>query len=145
MAVDYTAIHTEVTTGAQYASAYAAKDVQAIQAIYNAVKVNGNIPTVAFVRWSAINNLRGVIQDLANNTASPLRSSALALIDVLRGASNGLDLSDSANIGMLNGWVTAGAITAAQETALIALSQTPRNVSIQDLAFALYQPNGTVK
>lgn len=145
MTVDYAAIHAEVTTGTQYAAAYAAKDVQGIQAIYNAVKVNGNILPVAFVRWSAINNLRGAIQDLSSNTASPLRSSALALIDVLRGAAPGLDLADPANIGMLNAWASLGAITPAQEADLIALSQTPRNASIQDIGFALYQTDGTVK
>ena len=145
MSIDYAAIKSEVTTQTQYAAAYTAKDVNGIQAIYNAKTVNGLVGNFALLKWSAGNGLRASIQDLSANTLSPLRPSALALLDVIQGAATGLDLSDAGNIALLNAWVTAGVLTATQEAQLVALSQTPRSVSIADLAFALYYPSGAVK
>lgn len=89
----------------------------------------GSIPVSVFAGWAAQTGMRAVIEDAANNTASPLRSSALAILDILHGAASSLDLSASAvgqaNVGMLGAWVQAGALTAANEAALIALATSP--------------------
>lgn len=142
---DPVAAKAEITTGPSYAAAYAAKDVNTLQAIYNAVTVNGVVDRFALLKWVASNNLRGTIEDISANAAHPLRSSALALVDVIRGATSGLDLADPDNITMLNAWVSVGVLTAAQESALIALSQTPRTASVEQIASALYNPDGSVK
>ena len=143
--VDYAAIKNEVTTQTQYASAYAAKDVNAIQALYNSVTAPGTVSRKAFVQWAAQTGMLAVITDTAATAASGLRSSALALQGIINGATDGIDLSDPINVGMLNAWVTAAVLTQANHDSLFALATHPRTVSIADLAFALYNPNGSVK
>ena len=142
---DYAAIKSEVTTQTQYAAAYAARDVNAIQALYNSIAAVGSVDRTTFTGWAAKTGMRAVIQDTSTNVASPLRSSALALMDVLRGGTTGLDLSNADNVTMMNAWVTTAALTQANHDALIVLATHPRNVSITDLAYALYTASGANK
>ena len=91
--------------------------------------VQGIVSTPAFANWCATTGLRAVIEDTSRNLASPMRSAALATLDLLSWQTSGLDLSNSAmgrgNLAMLAAWVSSGAVTAAQSSALLALAATP--------------------
>lgn len=82
----------------------------------------------AFLAWAASNGMRAVLQDKANATGDALRSSALAMLDII-GNSTSLDLSSSTigqgNLSMLQAWVAAGAMTQVQHDALVALASQP--------------------
>ena len=91
--------------------------------------VQGIVPTPVFAAWCASTGLRAVIEDTSKNITSPMRSAALAILDLLSWQSGGLDLSNSAmgrgNLAMLAAWVSAGVVTAAQNSALLALAAAP--------------------
>ena len=116
----------------------------------------GAVPRSTFAGWAAATGLRAIVQDASANAVSPLRSSALAILDMLRGASDSLDLSASsvgtANQQMLGAWVTAGAITAAQEAQLVSLATAPASrvqvlgigpVSREDVTGTVFNAVGT--
>lgn len=144
-------LHDELTTGPL--SAEIAPHIQTgsdgeIYAILNRkdIPVNGVVSTNAFAIWAAKTGLRAAIQDHAENSISPLRSIALALLDTLQGnLADGIDFGLQDNIDMLNAWVSAGAITVQQKNDLLALSQKlisraeqlNEPISIQDIATAL--------
>ena len=121
----------------------------------------GVVPISTFAGWCAQTGLRAVIEDTANKATSAyyltaLRSPALAILDILHGAAGSLDLSASAqgqaNIGMLGAWVTAGAITTAQEAQLVSLATAPASrvqvlgigpVSREDVTGTVFNAVGT--
>lgn len=132
--IDPTALHAELSTdplALGYAAKIGADDWLGCAGLLNAKNYTlvGSILVSVFAGWAAQTGMRAAIEDASVNTASPLRSSALAVLDILRGAATSLDLSSSAqgqaNIGMLNAWVSAGALTAANEAALMALATSP--------------------
>lgn len=75
--------------------------------------------------WAAASGMRAVIEDVANDSQSPLRSSALAILDVLRGSSSGIDLSKPENGGILIAWEAAEILSTADKDAMIALAMQP--------------------
>jgi hypothetical protein len=89
------------------------------------ISVNGSVSVNTFAIWCAETGMRAVITDQAVNPASPLRSIALTLLDLLQGnlTPASLDLSIAQNVDMLHVWVTAGLLTTAQEQELILLSK----------------------
>ena len=91
--------------------------------------VQGIVPTPVFAAWCASTGLRAVIEDTSKSLTSPMRSAALVILDLLSWQSGGLDLSNSAmgrgNLAMLAAWVSAGVVSAAQNSALMALAATP--------------------
>ena len=96
--------------------------------IYNALHIK-NIPVISdissndFADWAAGNGLRAVIQDKSNATGDLLRSSALALLDLLQGnLQQSLRLSKPTIQSLFQGWVTLGAITQAQHDSLILMA-----------------------
>ena len=112
-----------------------------------------SIPTVGtvsrpnFAEWCGSTGLRAEIQDAANTAGDPLRSISLTLLDFLQGGvSDALDFSRADNQAMLQSWVTAGKLTAAQQSELLTLAtsnQSPAQVngfgvvSIEQIAQAL--------
>ena len=82
--------------------------------------VAGPVSRSAFAVWAA-SGPRAAIEDHAADKTSPLRASALSLRDFLTGQSESLDLSDPSVAALLSAWVAAGAITANQHAALMAL------------------------
>ena len=83
----------------------------------------GGVMRNKFAIWAASTGVRAKIEDASTNMLDPLRSSALALLDFLRGGvSDNLDLSDAANMAMLDAWVAAGKVTAQQKADLVALA-----------------------
>jgi hypothetical protein len=99
------------------------------------VPVYGPISRADFGVWAASTGVRAVIQDHADNQASPLRSSALTLLDFLRGGlAPSLDFGRPENLAMLEAWVQAGAISTGeqgQKEALLALATQQISVAEQ--------------
>ncbi|HEU4830676.1 MAG TPA: hypothetical protein VFS65_00715 [Candidatus Saccharimonadales bacterium] len=75
--------------------------------------------------WAASTGMRAVIEDVANDTQDPLRSSALAILDVLKGSSSGIDLSKPENADILTAWESFGKLSATDKNAMIALAIQP--------------------
>lgn len=123
-----TQLQIELTTGplaAELAPLVAADDAAGIVAILNGPRY----PTITglyrndFAAYAASTGLRAAISDHASNAASPLRSVALGLLDFLAASDNRwLGLSGAGSQAMLQAWVAAGAITAAQRDAINALA-----------------------
>ena len=122
-------LYNELTTGplsAELAPLITIGDEVAISAVFNRkdILVYSTISTNDFAIWAASTGLRAAIQDHAENASSPLRSIALTLLDLLTGnLERALDFGNTANVAMLEAWVTAGAITADQRNELLALSE----------------------
>lgn len=97
----------------------------------------GTVSVVDFASWAAATGMRAVIEDHAANAASPMRSIALALRDVLTGATGGIRLDLPVNQQMLAAWVTAGELTTANRDALLALAQQDDPVNMTQVEIAL--------
>lgn len=153
MAVDYVAIHTEVTTGTQYAAAYAAKDVNGIQAIYNSVTAVGQLDLGLIDIYLKSHNVLSTdstpaywsLKAKAAGTTQPQAQLAEMVLDLFTSRLSSVDFSLAVVTNLLGQCVTAGVLSAQNQADLIAMATQPRNVSVQDLAFALYNPDGSVK
>lgn len=97
----------------------------------------GTVSVGDFASWAAETGMRAVIEDHAANAASPMRSIALALRDVLTGATGGIRLDLPVNQQMLAAWVTAGELTTANRDALLALAQQDDPVNMTQVEIAL--------
>lgn len=75
--------------------------------------------------WAASTGMRATIEDLSLDKESPLRSSALAILDVLKGSSSGIDLSKPWNMAILNAWEAASVLTTVNKDNMIALAMQP--------------------
>jgi hypothetical protein len=75
--------------------------------------------------WAAATGMRAVIEDKAMDAQSPLRASALAILDVLKGSSDGIDLSKQSNMNILIGWETDGALSTADKKSMLDLATHP--------------------
>ena len=123
-------------SAAEVTMAQARQDATLAQSLSAGRTVRDTISIANFLAWSASTGTRAVIEDAAHLPGSPyyatLRSSALAMLDIINNKTD-LDVSASqigqGNVGMLNAWVTVGAITPAQEAALLALGVHPALVS----------------
>jgi hypothetical protein len=121
---------TEIQTGTlatELAPLVIANDYRGIANVLNRqdITVAGSVPVNQFAIWCASTGMRAAIADQAANPASPLRSIALTLLDLLQGnlTPANLDLATVQNTQMLHAWVLAGLLTTAQEQELIVLSQ----------------------
>ena len=91
--------------------------------------ITGQISRSDLATWAAATDMRKIIEDKANDTNSPLRSSALAIVDVLKGASNGIDLSKPSNMAILDGWENGGALSPEDKASMLALAQRPASLA----------------
>lgn len=105
----------------------------------------GTVSVGDFASWAAATGMRAVIEDHATNAASPMRSVALALRDVLTGNIGGIRLDLPANVEMLAAWVSAGLLSAENRDALLALATTPDPVDEFEVRCAIYADDGTLK
>jgi len=119
------------------------------QAIAEAMSINrtklGTVSRAWLATWSAGNGMRAVIQDTANTEGHPLRSIALATLDVLSGAAEGIDFSIPANMASVQAWVTAGLMPQSEADALFALGTYPDLVSERDVVLAITNDDGSSK
>jgi len=122
----------------------ASRDSDAIAAAVNIGRVRiGYASRESFAMWAAKHDVRAKIEDHANNPASPLRSIALALLDVLRSPTEGIDFSVPDNALMLGVWVQSGEITQAQADELVALASHVSHVSEFDVRRAIWADDGS--
>lgn len=118
----------EIQTGplaATLATPFAKGDDGTVAGLLNAktVSVVRSISRHTFVKWAAKSGMRAIIQDEAANAASPLRSSALALLDIIQGGgTEGIDFSDVDNSNMLAAWVAFGKLSPVHRDELLALA-----------------------
>ena len=100
--------------------------------------LQGIVPTPVFANWCSSTGLRAVIEDTSKNLTSPLRSGALAVLDLLKWGSLGLDLSASplgqSNIAMLAAWAAASIVTPTQISALVALAANSAALDINTIS-----------
>lgn len=94
--------------------------------------------------WAAGTGMRAVMQDVSTTPGHPLRSIALATLDVLAGAADGIDFSVPANVASVQAWVTAGAMPQEQADALFALGTVPDPVDEMDVRRAVYHDDGSL-
>ena len=119
---------TEILMGpmaAELAPFVAAGDDGTVAALLNAKTIDAvrSVGRTLFVRWAAKTGMRATIQDVSVDAASPLRSSALALLDIIQGGGdNGINFAEADNITMLSAWVSMGKLTPANRDALLALA-----------------------
>ena len=122
----------------------ASQDADTIAAAVNIGRVRvGYASREKFSTWAAKHSVRAKIEDHSSNPESPLRSIALALLDVLRSPTEGIDLSVPDNALMLGAWVQSGEITQAQADELVALASQIDPVSEFDVRRAIWADDGS--
>lgn len=121
----------------------ATRDTAAIAAALSAGRTRlGTVSRAWFATWAAGNGMRAVMQDVAATQAHPLRSIALACLDVLAGAADGIDLALPENQSMVQAWVTAGAMPQADADTLYALAAQPDPLDEMDVRRACWSDEG---
>lgn len=78
-----------------------------------------------FTLWSVETGMLAVIEDVSQDQASPLRSSALAMRYVLLGASSGIDFANPKNVQTLDAWEALGKLLTADKDKLLAVAMKP--------------------
>jgi len=110
----------------------AASDDEGVAALYNSATVDviGAIMREDLATWAAETGMRATIEDESKDAQSPLRASALAILDVLRGAAIGINLSKPQNMALLDAWEGAGKLNPIDKASFIALAMTttPRSI-----------------
>lgn len=120
----------------------AGRDTQAIaDALPHALTV-GSVSREGFATWAAKTGLREKIEDYSGVPGHPLRSICLALIDVLRSPTSGIDFSLADNQAMLGAWVAMGEITQAQADDLLALATLSTPIDEMAVRLACWSDNG---
>jgi hypothetical protein len=123
----------------------AGRDCQAIADELSTTKAPGYVSREAFATWAAKTGMRAKIEDHALTAGHPLRSISLALIDVLRSPTVGIDFAVQDNRDMLDVWVDFGELSAADAGDLLELSSKEVKVTAQQVADAIYNPDGSLK
>jgi hypothetical protein len=120
--------------GLGYAALTAVDNDEGVAALLNSAmtSVVGEIARSDLATWAAATGMRAKIEDVAKDDQSPLRSSALAIIDVLKGASSGIDISKPTNAQILDAWESATLLSAEDKASFVTLAthDIPRSVSL---------------
>lgn len=75
--------------------------------------------------WAVKTNMFAVIEDEANDKLSPLRSSAMAILYVLKGASSGVDFSKIENMQIIDLWKYHGKLSLEHSDLMLLMSTHP--------------------
>jgi hypothetical protein len=120
--------------GLGLASLIAARNDEGVAAALNAhiVPVLGKIDLPDLTTWAAATGMRAVIEDVSLDAESPLRASALAIIDILRSSSGDIDISKPGNAGILSAWQAVGKLSVLDAASFVAYAthDTPYSVTI---------------
>lgn len=120
-------------------------DTQAIADALSAGRTKlGTVSRAWLATWAAGTGMRAVMQDVSTTAGHPLRSIALATLDVLAGAADGIDFAEPANVASVQAWVTAGLMTQEQADALFALGTVADPVDEMDVRRAVYDDDGSL-
>jgi hypothetical protein len=107
---------------------------QAVADVLNApteVVVVPLVPLSVLAMWAARTGVRARIE-AGTQTASPVQGICLTLRDLFTGLTGpSLDLSSTDNLAMLDALVTAGIMSAADRTSLLALQNHPTSRALQ--------------
>ena len=141
---------TEIETGPlapELAPFVAAGNDGQVAALLNAKTIDAvrSVNRSVFRAWAAKSGMRSAIQDISVDMASPLRDSALSLLDMMQGGNTDdvINLADADLLAMLNGWVALNKLKPAHRDALVALATIKisraevsmgRDASIEDVA-----------
>ncbi len=102
------------------------------------------VPINRLAAWAATNGLRAQLQDASTVVGHPLRSIALAALDLLRGSMS--ETFDTvAYAPMLDALQSAGMFSPAERATLTALATAPRDVTPSDVASAVRNEDGSSK
>lgn len=83
------------------------KDQTIVEAMHSlTVDVVGEVTRARLIQWATATGQRRLIQQHASDMESPLAGIALTLRDILAGALDTVDFSDSANVGLLDVWLS---------------------------------------
>lgn len=111
-------------------------------AIVTAINAPGSlvpqpIPSVWVASFFGLSGLRASIEDMSKDEESPFRSACLGLIDFFWGVGAGrvFDVTDANLLGLLDGLVSAGKMTADQRTALVYMNASASPSIAQGLGF----------
>ena len=85
----------------------------------------GLVNTTDLTLWAVEAAMRSVIEDVAQDKTSPLRDSALAILDVLRGASSGIDFANPKNMQVLDAWQSLSKLSPANRDSLLLAATKP--------------------
>jgi len=92
--------------------------------------------------WAAANGLRARLQDASTTPAHPLRSIALAALDLLRGGfAQSFDTVQHA--GLLDAMQAGSMLSQPERDALIALATVPRVITPNEVARAVRNDDGS--
>jgi hypothetical protein len=75
--------------------------------------------------WAASNSVLSTISAGASSTNASIASVCQAVMLMLQGVVSGLDITNSNNLTMISALVTAGILTADQQTSLLSLANQP--------------------
>src|SRR5687768_6014402 len=111
-------------TGLGYSALISAKDDEGVAALLNdtVTPVVGEISRADLTTWAASTGMRATIEDASKDGQSPLRASALAILDVLKGSSDGINLAKSSNMSILTAWESAGLLSSLDKGSFISLA-----------------------
>ena len=100
------------------------------------------VPINRLAAWAAGNGLRAQLQDAADLAGHPLRSIALAALDLLRGSMS--ETFDTvAYAPMLDALQAAGMFSPAERDKLTTMATVPRDVTPGDVARAVRNDDGS--
>lgn len=126
MSIDYSALKSEITTDPKSLGLAGKSDAE-MASLLNApnaafMAVNPLLPLTALGIWAAKTGVRAKVEQAALNNVSPVQSPCLAIRDLLV-TMNGppFDVSNADNQAMVAALVSAGVMTAEQQTELAAL------------------------
>lgn len=132
----------EITAIDPYLAANNRNDVAIAGILSIGRTVRNLISKSVFLRWAARTGARAAIETHALDSASPLRSTALALRDFLLSNLTDIDFSLDENVTMLQAWVSAGAITQTQANEILSLATSPNPIPVGDVSDALNKAEG---
>lgn len=139
-------LHDEILARADCNAAVAAKDCNAIAALVSAGRTEARSRFVtARTILSECGALGPSILDALEAVAATAGGSAVKWALKFLSQDSGLDVGHPATQAMIGQLATAGALSAAQASALTALANQPAPVSAHDVAMALFNIDGTIK
>ncbi len=122
----------------------AGNDVAAAERLSQMLTDTVLVPISQLAAWAATNGLRAQLQDAADIAGHPLRSIALAALDLLRG-----NMSESfdtvAYAPMLDALQSAGMFSPAERDMLTLMATRPRAITPDDVARAVRNDDGSSK
>lgn len=85
----------------------------------------GEIDRPNLTIWAVKTGMLAAVKDESEDKLSPLRSSALAILHVLMGASTGINFENQENIDTLNAWIAIGKLSVEHKDLMLSMATHP--------------------